>query len=450
MAAPLPNGDQVPIFQQAPSIGDPRNYASDPAAAMAHMQAGLKLGEEMANLDNKESERQLKALEIKLSKSKNDLEAAQIADARLKLPTTLGQQFAEAMAKSQAATQASKNALANSTALAAQGVPQAEATLAGLTVGNATNTATANQPNSKLSSIDQAGALSQSQAYGNAAGGAFIARGSMLPEGAAAGMQEAALAKARGWVTTLESYENPATRNVESIPVTRDATGAVVKRGEPVGIVKLGVDNKTASQAAKESTSILQAKQIANELDALLLKFSESGKAGLLQANATNVANAPVTPGLRGAISGTFGQVARAMQSPEVKELSQKAASLNNFLANSLFGQALSKEESARLNAQVPTVYEAVADPKSAAIKLKGVIGDLDAKMTQLKDRGALIGGAVDRPSQARTPAAPKADAKVEYVGQPVFNQRAQAWYQEIKVNGVLGTIPVKPPGKGK
>ena len=444
MAAPLPNGDQVPIFQQAPNIGDPRNYASDPAAAMAHMQAGLKLGEEMANLDNKEAERQLKALEIKLNKSKNDLEGAQIEHARTNLPTILGQQFAEAMAKSQAATQASKNALANSTALAAQGVPQAEATLAGLTVGNATSTATANQPNSKLSSIDQAGALAQSQAYGQAAGGAFMARGSMLPEGGAAGMQEAALAKARGWVTTLESYENPATRNVESIPVTRDATGAVVKRGEPVGIVKLGVDNKTASQAAKESTSILQAKQIANELDALLLKFSESGKAGLLQANATNIANAPVSPGLRGAISGTFGQVARAMQAPEVKELSQKAASLNNFLANSLFGQALSKEESARLNAQVPTVYEAVADPKSAAIKLKGVVGDLDAKMTQLKDRGALIGGAVDRNAPGRPAASAQASPQVEKIGEPYWSPDARGWYQRIKVGEVTGKIPVK------
>jgi hypothetical protein len=82
MAAPLPSGIQTQVISQAPRV-DPAGWVQPASQALAIQQAGLLLGQEIANLENKKGQRALEAEKIKLDMQKSRLEKMQ-ADETLK------------------------------------------------------------------------------------------------------------------------------------------------------------------------------------------------------------------------------------------------------------------------------------------------------------------------------------------------------------------------------
>ena len=85
MAAPLPNGLDVSVMPQAAPF-DVRNYSTDIPAAAAAFHSGLALQQEMADLQNRQSLRELEAQKIKAAKAQNDLDQALISHAQQNLP----------------------------------------------------------------------------------------------------------------------------------------------------------------------------------------------------------------------------------------------------------------------------------------------------------------------------------------------------------------------------
>ena len=91
------------MVPQAPQV-DPRLFAGDPQGALASMQAGLLLSQELASLENKKAQRALEAEKIKLDMQRNKLERMYADEAIAQAPATLGQLVGGALARQAAET----------------------------------------------------------------------------------------------------------------------------------------------------------------------------------------------------------------------------------------------------------------------------------------------------------------------------------------------------------
>ena len=123
MAAPLPSGLNVSVVPQAPQV-DPRMFAGDPQGALASMQAGLLLSQELASLENKKAQRALEAEKIKLDMQRNKLERMYADEAIAQAPAMVGQLVGGALARQAAETELARR---NATASLAAGLPEAVA-----------------------------------------------------------------------------------------------------------------------------------------------------------------------------------------------------------------------------------------------------------------------------------------------------------------------------------
>lgn len=403
MAAPLPSGFGLQALPTAP-VADPRLFAADPMGALATAQAGLHLGQELANLENVRAQREYESAHIKFLKAQNDLQLAQVAHAQEHLPETLGAKLAQDIAAGKVAAAAG----ANADAQLAAGLPTAAA---GAAVG-AANAAAATSANVLAGEQAKADvklpaavvAVDAAHAKNALAGATADLDFSKMPTPVKTQLLEASKTfgswgvpsgnpstDSTGFVPPQfrDSREvkevDPKTGNtVQRLEVYDKRNGATISSGEP-RIVALGRDEKSVTQAVKEVTSLMQTRDMAFQLEKQLEAYSKAGSGGIGQAIATNAANQGTT-GVMSVVQKALGAMA---QTKATVQVSSDIANLKNTIANSLFGSALTKEESAALEGMLPTAAD-LADPERAREKLKGTIRQLDTKLKSYQQRGVV------------------------------------------------------------
>lgn len=440
MAAPLPSGSTVFALPQAPQA-NPRDFALDPQGALLTAQAGLHLGSELANLENQRAERELEAAQIKAKAAQNAYNLKAIEHATVNLPTMVGAEVAKAK-DAQAAADASR---ALTEARVAQGIPGQTAELERVTGSNAlAGAVTAGQlgipvQQANIAAYQNANALANAKADFNFNSKPVTTRTQLLEaaktqggwgiaEGSAADMGTVPLPFRE---SKTVSEIDPVTGNtVERIDIIDKRNGQTISKGES-RVTKPGTDEKSVTSAIKDATAIVQSKDLAQQLNEQLDMYIKAGEGGVGQAIATNMANKAPT--------GTISVIAKAAgaraQTEATVELTGSITNLKNVIGNSLFGSALSKDESAQLQGMLPTT-EDLADPKRAKEKLKGTINFLDTKLRPYEERGILTKGKLSTavPANAKPPAAAFGDAPLGTV-----KQVGTATYQMVMRNGVTG-----------
>lgn len=389
------------VMPQAPRM-DPNVFSVDVLKQMQVAQAGMQLGQEIANLENKRSMRELQAAQIDAAKSKNKLEMLQIDHAVTNLPTIVQAE----LAKAQAAIAADRNALALSNATAAAGLPQATANVQAAQTSNALASATADAPFAAQPSPDRAQELAAAQTLGS-----WGVSTGQVPQG-----EVPVVFRENKTVTEVD----PQTGNtVERIIVIDKRTGQEVSRGDG-RVTKPGVDEKSVLAASKDVTALTQTIGLADALGKELDAYIKSDEGGLGQAIATNAANSAPT----GAFSVIKKAIGAKAQSEATVKLTGAIANLKNTIANALFGSALTKEESQNLIAMLPTSDD-LADPTRMKQKLESTKAFLATKLKAYEGRGILDRGNFRVPGATSAPAANpamerlKAGGTVMYKGAP-------------------------------
>lgn len=411
------------VMPQAPRM-DPNVFAPDAEKTLRVAHSGLLLSQEIANLQNKRAERELQAAKIAADSAKLKYEMRLIEDAELRLP----QVHQAALAKLEQERAASDLARVEAQALMSVNVPQKAAELKGSELSNAATTSQANKSSgfSSLNTPGQAQALTAAQTlggYGIASGG--------IPDG------EVPLPFRK---TEIRPEIDPQTGNTVERTVTIDSrNGRIIERGDVVGTTKLGVDEKSVSASMKDAEKLVSTKGIAQTLRDKLTKYAAAKQGGLLQAAATNAANAAPT----GPISVVKKALGASLQSDETVEITGAIQNLKNTIANDLFGSALSKEESANLQGMLPTAEDLV-DPKRALQKLKSTEEFLDAKLKPYVDRGVIRKSGLVNSEAAPAPAAKPAAAGTSPAMQ-VLQRGGTVLYKGVPHK--LGTLPDGRPG---
>jgi hypothetical protein len=376
------------VMPQAPRM-DPNVFSVDVLKQMQVAQAGMQLGQEIANLQNKRSMRELQAAQIDAAKSKNKLEMLQIDHAVTNLPTIVEAE----LTKAQAQIAADRNALATSTASAAAGLPQAMVNTQAAQTGNALASATADAPFAAQPAPARAQALQAAQTLGS--------------WGVSAGqVQEGEVPVVFRENKTVTEIDPQTGNTVERIIVIDKRDGRELSHGEG-RTTKLGVDEKSVAAASKDITALTQTMGLADELGKVLDEYIQAGEGGLGQAVATNAANSAPT----GAFSVIKKAIGAKAQSEATVKLTGSIANLKNTIANALFGSALSKEESQNLIAMLPTSDD-LADPERMRQKLAGTKAFLATKLKAYEGRGILEKGKFQVPSP--TSLAPAANPAME------------------------------------
>lgn len=417
MAAPLPGGFNVNVVSQAPRV-DPNAFAPDVLKSMQVAQAGLHLSQELANLTNQRALRELDAAKIDAAKSKNKLDMLLIDHATENLPKAVEVQLAEMQRKiaesdlarmgalsqmtaevpvinAAVAAQGGRNALAGLNADAAFKNPERGAGVRQIQLENARlgGAADIESGYSALSTPDKAQLLKGAETFG-----AWGVKSGDMPSGETPN----AFRK-----TTNEPIVDQKTGNTILTPVTVDSrNGRVLSVGEGIGVTKLGADEKSVASSVKEMTSLVQTRDLAETLKTQLKEYGDKKQGGLWQAVASNAANSAPT----GMISVMKKAMGSAAQSEATVKIVGAIQNLKNVISNELFGAALTKEENANLQGQLPT-SEDLADPKRAMTKLTSTISFLDTKLSAYLQRGALQKSGLTPAGSAPAAAAPASPA---------------------------------------
>lgn len=135
----LTPGSQINVVPTAPDIGNPANWAAQPERNLQAANAGLAFQQTLADLQNKQANRELESVKIKAAKAQNDLDLALLEHAQENLP--LIKQHVDTLLEVQARTD--QEAAAQATARAGTGEILGGNELAGAKIA-AKNAATAN------------------------------------------------------------------------------------------------------------------------------------------------------------------------------------------------------------------------------------------------------------------------------------------------------------------
>jgi hypothetical protein len=399
------------VMPQAPNL-DMNAFAPDVMKQFQVAQAGVLLGEQLKDLQNKQAARELEAAQIDALKSKNKLEKMQIEHAQQNLPVMVQQQLAQAQAQIAAAE---RQRIFDQAAVSVN-LPQTQVDLAKQVTGNELAGATA----LGAAKVPQTMAAAQAQGAENALAGATADKG-FSAQSTPQKLQQVEAAKAVGsWGVPSgtaddmsgvppifrESKEveeiDPLTGNTfQRIDIIDKRSGKTITKGEP-RLLKLGADEKSVAASTKDATGLIQTKSLAEALEKKLDAYIKSGSGGLGQAIASNAANAAPD----GIISVVKKAIGAKAQSQETVEISGAIANLKNTIAHELFGSALSKQESENLQAMLPT-SEDLADPKRAKEKLLSTKSFLEAKLKPYRDRGILEKAGLEKGPAAAAPVAP-------------------------------------------
>jgi len=149
----LTPGSQISVVPTAPDIGNPAAWAAQPERNLAAANAGLAYQQQLADLQNKQANRELESVKIKAAKAQNDLDLALITHAQENLPlikqnidTALAVQAATAKEQQdQAASRAGIGATLGNTELANAKVGATNAATANITADTAASQALAAQ-----------------------------------------------------------------------------------------------------------------------------------------------------------------------------------------------------------------------------------------------------------------------------------------------------------------
>jgi hypothetical protein len=370
----IPTGLDVRVMPQAPNIGDPRSWVFDTTQALESAKAGLSLGSELARIQDLGDQ-------INLERARRKAELAQLDHAELlrqseakTLPARVEQALAEAEA---ARTQATLNAARAAGILPYVG-NEAELFKATLDTNivqqsNLLSTAKANSGFSTLSTPEQTQALAAAQALGSW------------------GVKSGELSGAGGdtpypfrKTDTVEELD-PNDGNTYQTDIVRDTrTGEIISTGAR-RLQKLGQDEKSVMAASRDATALIQTLDMVTKLETTLDEYGKANKGGVAQAAATVMANEPG----KGVTSVVRRALGAKMQSAETTKVATAVQSLENTIGNTLFGAALTQNETARLAGMVPTVAD-LADPARALTKLKETRDFLETKLRPYKDRGIL------------------------------------------------------------
>lgn len=432
----LPNGLDVRAMPQAPNIGDPRNWVFNAGEAMQSAQAGLTLGGEVARIGDLGEQ-------IKLERAKRKAEMAQLDHAELlrqaeakALPSRVEQALAEAeAAKSQAKLSAARAAgiipfvgkeselfnttldtnlagqqglLAGAKARNELGIPAAQAQLEAAGTSNALAGAKADTAFSGMSSPDRAQTLAAAQTKGSWG----LAPGES--------MNTSTVPPVFRQPDQVEEVD-PQDGNTYQTDVVKDKrTGTIISTGQR-RLIKLGADEKSVTAATKDATALIQTIDLAHKLDSTLETYSKADKGGVGQAMATTMANGPAS----GPMSVLRKAAGASMQNSETVKVAGEIQNLKNTIGNTLFGSALSKNESENLNGMLPTT-EDLADPARAKQKLQGTMDFLESKLKPYRDRGILKKTGLKE--EAPTPQSPTLVTQGPQDGQVVKIKVAGEW----------------------
>lgn len=401
------------VMPQAPRM-DVNAFTPDVLKTFQVAQAGLHLGEELKNLQNKQAARELESAQIDMLRSKNKLEKMQIEHAQANLPAMVQAQLAQAQAQQAAAE---RQRIFDQAAVSV-GIPQTQADLIRQTTGNELAGATA----LGAAKVPQTTAALQAQGAENALAGAK-ADAAFSNQSTPQRMQQLEAAKAQGsWGVSTGTADEagsvpPIFRETRTVPDTDLQTGNVgdrlitydkrngniISKGEIMNVSKLGADEKSVAASVKDATGLVQTKSLAEALEKKLDAYIKAGSGGLGQAIASNAANSAPD----GIISVVKKAIGAKAQSQETVEISGAIANLKNTIAHELFGSALSKQESENLQAMLPT-SEDLADPKRAKEKLLSTKAFLEAKLKPYRDRNILQKAGLEPAATApTTPTAP-------------------------------------------
>lgn len=437
MAAPLPGGFNVNVVPQAPRV-DPNAFAPDVLKSMQAAQAGLHLSQELANLTNQRALRELDAAKIDAAKSKNKLDMLMIDHATENLPQMVQAQLAETQNRIAQADLARVGALSQMSAE----VPQVTAAV---TAQGGRNALAGLNADAAFKNPERAAGVRQLQLESARAGGAADINSGFSALSTPDKAQFLKGAETTGsWgvksgevsnedtpqpfrKTEIRPIVDQKTGNTIDTPVTIDTrNGRVISIGEGIGATKLGADEKSVASSVKEATSLVQTRDLAETLKTQLKAYGEAKQGGLWQAMASNAANSAPT----GMISVMKKAMGSAAQSEATVKIVGAIQNLKNVISNDLFGAALTKEENANLQGQLPT-SEDLADPKRAMTKLDSTISFLDTKLKAYVQRGTLQksnltpAGSTPVAAPATTPQSRveqvlKAGGTVMYAGRPM------------------------------
>lgn len=172
----LPTGSQVRVMPQAPDMGSPRDWVSDPERTLSAARAGTEYAQQLLDLQNRQSNRELEAVKIKAAKAQNDLDLALTEHALTNLPAVKAhvdallnvQAAGDQEARAQAAARAGAGALTGGAELtnATAGSVQASTNLSQARVAQG---AMANKTPAEIAAI-----AANAQAAGAAYGGAGV------------------------------------------------------------------------------------------------------------------------------------------------------------------------------------------------------------------------------------------------------------------------------------
>lgn len=191
----LPTGSQVRVMPQAPDIGSPKDWVSDPERTLSAARAGTEYAQQLLDLQNRQANRELEAVKIKAAKAQNDLDLALTEHALTNLPAVKAhvdallnvQAAGDQEARAQAAARAGVGALTGGAELtnATAGAVQAATNLSQARVAQASM---ANKTPAEIAAI-AANATAAGAAYGGA--GVPVPDGLFAPSLATATVQPA-------------------------------------------------------------------------------------------------------------------------------------------------------------------------------------------------------------------------------------------------------------------
>lgn len=440
MAAPLPSGlGNIRVVPQAPAV-DPQIFAPDVLKALQVGHSSILLGQELQNLDNMQRERDLRAAQIKLEKAKIDVEQMHADEMAKQLPTLIPALTSAAINQklnaAKLAAAGDELALRGVTAAGKASLPEAQVNVSAQELKNAEAAAKGASTFAGLSPVEKATAMAQGQTYGQTAGGMLVpptaanaGTGPLSNEAVVKAVQQRKFEDAQGisdWQIRTELGDNGEMK-AHAVRLNRD--GSVYAKTDtwvqhpPPGV-------KSAGQISREAADIKNLDAMAAALGKAIDAYTVSGSSSFAQQLATMWANSSPT-GLFSAGKRYLGQLA---QSENTKEIAAKVQTFNNLVANGLFGAALNKDESARLNAMAPSAAD-LSNPEAMKTKLRGMQEIFDAKLKSLQEQGATtaagkpitIGAAVE---------ARKTGAAAKPQGVPVT------------INGRTGYLQRTPSGK--
>lgn len=432
------------VMPQAPQV-DPRMFALDAQGALMSAQMGMKLGQEMAGLQNLKSKLELEKVEIAAKKANHALQEKYALQAETQLPQMMEAQKQKYLADieaSKAAIQTQQYKTAADIAGLRFGAEKSGAELSQLSAftnlggpkaaGEAAATAAKTQATTagRLPE-DQAALTAEATARGKAKGELMgmaqagqelsggitpaVAPDSKIPFYLQKGLEKTTGKKVDVFGTgedlpdalvewKSQTVTDPDTREVSVVSQAfNKINGApIVGRTKKVMTVSRGDDpdkNKVIALA--------QALSLAENAKESLGKYT---KGGSLEALAALWANTPAT----GLLSVGKRAVGNWYQSSETTALNSKLAALSNTITKELSGSGVTGSEMNRLSPMLVTTGD-LADPENAKVKLDGTIKYLNELLQPYEKRGAVVrsrvGGMAGKPAAAKAPApAPAAD----------------------------------------